>query len=273
MLWLGIGSLLIALLCFLGYRSTKNKQAEILTVQTSRIQDIKERAEAVSETLGQGYCSDYTEIKGQLEANEVITAPLSGEDCVYYRSSISREWEELERYTDSEGQAQERSNQVSEIIYSSSSSTSFFINDGSGKLRVNPERAEIELETVLAEQKTETQVQILNHTLRTQEGLTLDVSPDTQRWEEADNYSHLYYRFSESVLKPNGLLYTLGTVVDTDGVLTLVKPTEKGQRYIISRKSEEELVAQQESQQKGLRLAAIIFALIGLICIAVKLLV
>lgn len=269
MLWVGIFSWVIALFCFLSFRSAKNKQAEILLVQTSQIRDIEERAQAVSETLGQGYCSDYTEIKGQLETDEVIVAPLSGQECVYFRSSITREWEELERYTDAEGQVQERVRNESEIVFSASSSVSFLVNDGTGRLRVNPERADIELLSVLSEQKPESYVQILNQTLRTQDGLQLEVSSASHRWENADNYSHLRYRFSESLLKPEGQVYLLGTVVDTDGTLTLVKPAEKGQRYIISRKSEEELVAQQEGQQNGMRWAAIIFAVIGFVCIGI----
>ncbi len=238
---------IIATVCFFIYRSTQAKLGEILYVPSSQISEIAERASAVSEALGHGYSSDYTEIKGQMIAPELLCSPLSQSDCVYYRSSISREWEEEESYRDDDGKQQTRTISGSETLFSEQEWISFQVDDGSGCIWIDPEDADIDLTSCLDQIEPEHAIRISRNQLIFDD-LHLSVNAPSlsrKRWVTG-------YHFQEEIFEPEGQLYLLGTVVDHDGELTLVHPSEKGQRYLISHQTEEELVAGLESSSKWL---------------------
>lgn len=92
----GLIVLLLALTCFVLYRNAKAKVGEVLHTQTSSIADIAERAGAVHQALGQGYSSDYTEIKGEVEAPQTLISPMGEKECVYFHATVEREWEKEE---------------------------------------------------------------------------------------------------------------------------------------------------------------------------------
>lgn len=250
----------IAIVCFFSYRSNRAKLGEILYVPSSRIGDIAERAGAVSEVLGNGYSSDYTEIKGKMIAPDRLSAPLSQKECVYYRSSIQRQWEEEESYRDEEGRQRTRTKSGSDTIFSEQEGIPFQVDDGSGSLWVNPENADIDLNNCLDQVEPEEAVRISRNQL-VFEDLRLPVNAASigrKRWITG-------YHFQEAIFEPEGQLYLLGTVVDHEGVLTLVHPSEKGQRYVISHKTEEELVADIESTNTWLFWGSILSGILALL--------
>jgi len=260
--------LLIALISFLSYRNVKGKLGEILHTETSRIADVQERAEAVAEALGSGYSSDYTEIKGQMETDEILTSALGKRKCVYYRATVTREWEEEEWYKDDEGRERKRMRKGSDTLSSESQWVPFYVNDGSGRLLVDPEHADIDLEESVNRFEPEQGVRFSGNRISLGSfNVQISGSMGGHRGRHT-----LGYRFQESIFTPGGNLYLLGMVADRGGSLALVKPTEKGQRFIISHKTEEELVAQQETALKvTFWIAAVagglgtILALVGLV--------
>lgn len=232
----------VATVCFFSYRNNKAKLNEILYVPSSRIGDIAERAAAVSDALGHGYSSDYTEIKGQMLAPNRLRAPLSQLECVYYRSTVSREWEEEERYRDKDGHQRTRIRSGSDTLFFEEKGIPFQVDDGSGCLWVDPKNADIDLTNAMDQRAPEHAVQLSHNQLHFKQLrlTTTAVSLGRQRWVTS-------YHFRESIFEPEGVLYLLGTVVDSKGQLTLVHPSEKGQRYVISHRTEEELVTALES--------------------------
>lgn len=69
-----------------------------------------------------------------------------------------------------------------------------------------------------------------------------------QPLETYEGVTNLYrrtlgYRFVEKVLPLDRRVYVLAKATDHSGPLTLVKPTESGQTFLISLKSEEQLTA------------------------------
>lgn len=262
MVLFGLILLGVAIACFLGYRNAKAKLGEILLTQTSSIQEVSERAEAVAEALGSGYSSDYTEIKGKMESPELLSSALARRDCVYYRASVTREWEEEEWYKDDEGKQQKRIHKGSDTLFSETRHVPFYVNDGTGRLKVDPSDADIELESALSRFEPEHGLRFSGSQLRLGD-ITVHMSsglPALSRGRRT-----LGYRFEEAIFPPTGTLYLLGTVQDHGGTLTLVKPKEKGQRYIISHKSEEELVSQQDQHSKLFFWGSVAAAVSGLL--------
>ena len=249
-----------AIVCFFSYRSNRAKLGEILYVPSSRIGDIAERADAVSEVLGHGYSSDYTEIKGQMIAPNRLRAPLSQEECVYYRSTVNREWEEEESYRDTEGRHQTRTHSGSDTIFFEEKGIPFQVDDGSGCLWVDPENADIDLTNCLDQGAPEHAVQLSHNQLRFNQLRlpTTAASLRRNRWVTG-------YHFRESIFEPEGQLSLLCTVVDQDGQLTLVHPSEKDQRYVISHKTEEELVTDLESTNTWLFWGGIVSGILAVL--------
>lgn len=258
MLIFGLILLAIAIGCFFGYRNAKAKVGEVLHTQTSSIGDIAERAGAVAEVLGTGNSNDYTEIKGKIEPEEVLVSPLGQRDCLYFSASIEREWEEEEEYRDDEGRRRTRTVSRRETVMSDQGWVPFYVNDGTGRLKVDPERSDIDLVSSVSRFEPEHAVSFSGGYLRVG-GLSFEIGSHRQR-------RHLRgYHFNESIFEPRGQVYLLGAVVDHGGELTLVHPSEKEQRYVITHKSEEELVSDLDGQTRMFWWASIASAVLGLV--------
>lgn len=259
MLIFGLILLAVAIGCFLGYRNAKAKVGEILYQPTSTIAEVAERAGAVAEALGTGHSSDYTEIKGEMESPQTLLSPLGKRDCVWFTASIAREWEEEEYYRDEEGKQRTRTHSGSDTLMHDHDYVPFYVKDGSGRMKVNPERADIDLTTSVSRFEPDHAISIQGSRLRLGDlSLSIDIQPLAGRRRIKG------YRFSEQIFEPSGPLYLLGTVVDQGGELTLVHPAEKTQRYVISHKSEEELVTNLDSNSKLFFWGSIASAVIGL---------
>jgi hypothetical protein len=71
------------------------------------------------------------------------------------------------------------------------------------------------------------------------------------------------YRSEETILPIGAHVYVLGEAVDADGALTVKKPAKKDARFLISVRSEEELVRKAGSAARGLSIAAAACAAVG----------
>ncbi len=260
MLIFGLILLAVAVGCFVGHRNAKAKVGEILYQPTSTIAEIAERAGAVTEVLGSGHSSDYTEIKGEREAIKTLVSPLGKRDCLWFTASIEREWEQEERYRDDEGKQRTRIVSGSDTLMHEQDYVPFYVNDGSGRLKVDPERANIDLISSVSRFEQEHRVRLSAGRLSLGElSLSIHFQPLARQRRIKG------YRFSEQIFEPSGAVYLLGTVVDRNGELTLVHPAEKEQRYIISHKSEEQLVEELDNSSKLLWWASIASAVVGLL--------
>ena len=151
----------------------------------------------------------------------------------------------------------------SETVSSNSQRVPFYVEDQSGKILVNPNNANIDAIQVKDEFRAgETQMgQSISFG-----AFTFTVpSPLTSK-------RTLGYRFQESILPLDRKVYILGEATDTSGELAIQYPREKGKKYIISLKSEEELVRGTESTIKWTLYAAIACDVIGIILVIAGLL-
>ena len=66
------------------------------------------------------------------------------------------------------------------------------------------------------------------------------------------------YNYREIGIRMNTDLYVIGDANDRDGVLRVSKPKDKGQPFIVSTKSEDEIVSGLGSSIKGFKIGAYI---------------
>ena len=146
LLVIGIICLGVAIGCFFGYKSTQAKVGEILLTQTSTVAQLEDSAKGVSETLGTGNFNEYAELKGNGEYPDTLTSEIGKKECVYYKSVVEREWEEEEWVTNSEGKRERQHRKGSDTMSSNEQSIPFYLNDGTGRIRIEPKGAALDLE-------------------------------------------------------------------------------------------------------------------------------
>lgn len=122
-------SLAVGVLCTLGYRQTRQKLYLMSVVPTCTVADLADRLPG-----------EVVELKGSARCATPLTSEITGQPCVYYRSVTRREYERTS--LDSKGHASRQ--RGSETIAENEQRVPFVLEDGTGRVTVNPFGAEID---------------------------------------------------------------------------------------------------------------------------------
>jgi hypothetical protein len=242
---------------------TQKKLFEIQSTETLTAKDLQDLYSSVKSEVGQGGFSKMTEVKGVVKCDNPLNSELANQPCVYYSMTVVREFEETREEKDSSGNYRPVTHRGSETISSNTQSVPFYVEDETGKILVNPNDAGIDSQKVL--DKFESGEYASGPTLSFG-GWTLNVGGITA------GRRTLGYRFQESIVPLGRKIYVLGEATDTSGELAVQKPREKGKKFIISMKSEEELVSGAKSTIKWTLYGAIACDAIAVVLIILGLL-
>jgi hypothetical protein len=148
---------------------------------------------------------------------------------------VTREYEETYWDTDSNGNREQRTRRGSDSVAHNVRSVPFYVDDGSGKIRIRPDSAQIVAEKVFSQfQPGEVQGNVLSFG-----GFTFNLGG--LRIGSGGSRT-LGYRYEEEVVPVGRDLFILGEAADAGGELAITKPGDKKHKFIISVKSEEELI-------------------------------
>ena len=245
---------------FYASRNVQKRLEAMAGVETSQIADLQKLYTEVTKEIGNGSFDQVAEIKGLISCDQPLTSEITQKPCAYYTMRVIREWEE--GYSEYNSQAQEHERKTrrgSEVMSQNTQMIPFWVRDQTGQISVNPAGAEIEAVQIIDEFRPEGP--------QTQGGaVTLgSFSCHFGMPHMSGDRQTLGYRFQESILALERNVYVLGVASDSSGELTLQSPREKGQRFIISLRSEEELTASSRSRMKWLRIGAIVCVALGLL--------
>lgn len=162
---------------------------------------------------------ERVEVKGTLRCEAPLVSAVSQQPCAYYAATLEREYEN-ENY----GGKQVIS---SEQVASDEQRVAFLVEDRSGTVRVLPERAEVDAQTVADRYEP-------------LEALGPEILFAGQGYAVGGSKT-LGYRFRESVLPVGASVYVLG-VVNDQGVIAAPQTGSCEQHFMISQQSEEDLV-------------------------------
>jgi hypothetical protein len=230
---IGIALMALGIGLFIARSVQANKLLQIKGTETSRVKDLADLAGEVAREMGAGSFNQVTEIKGKAVSDAPLTSELAQAACVYYSMRVTREYEEMVWETDANGNRVQRTRRGQETVAQNVRSTPFRADDGSGLILVRPDGAQMIAEKAFSQfqpgdvQGTTLTFGRLNFNLG---GLNLG------------GRRTLGYRYEEEIIPLGRELYILGEVVDAGGELAVQKPSDKKGRFIISCKSEEELV-------------------------------
>lgn len=267
---IGIILLIVGIVCFFFYRSSLDKLRNILATETAKIKDIIEEHKVISsdKVIGTGSFEKKVEVKGDIECDSPLISEIGKKECVYYRSEVRRKWEEIEHYTDSEGKRDTRTVTGEDTVSSQTESREFFVNDGTGKIKVSPDGAEIDLIQVIDRFEPASGARMSGSYL--QFG---DFRLNIGGFNFGEARKTLGYHISEKIFPFGRRVYILGSANDSTGELRISRTINKGDKFIITTKSEEELISQTKQSANILRIAAIIGIILGIILFIIGLFV
>jgi hypothetical protein len=231
--------------------SKRNRLGQMQATETYSAAQLEE----VRDQMGRGSFIQRVEVKGKAECAEPLKAEFTGQACVAYNVRLDREYEETYWETDSEGRRSQKTRRGSETLSSNERRVPFMVRDQTGVVKVLPEGAEIVWETSLS--KFETSLPGERFSLGS-------FAFDLTRAALGAGKRTLGYRYEEKLVPVGRDLYVLGEASDSGGELVVKRSSTKGEKFIVSVKSEEELSARAASGIKGLTAAAIIAAVAGI---------
>ncbi len=262
MSWLGIVGIV---LCGVGgflvfsYFKQKKKMEAISGVETTTAAALTEIWKGVSDEIGTGSFEEPAEMKGVLECERPLESEIEKQPCVYYSMRVLRKWEEEYYETDDDGNRERKTRQGSDTVSSNTRSVPFQVRDDTGTVKVNPNDANIDGERIVDRFEPESAVS----------GGTIsfgNFSFSLGSGSRSGGRRTLGYQFTETILPLSRRVYVLGTASDSSGELMIQKPREKGQ-FIISLKSEEELLKSSKSGMTWSLVGAVACFVIGVGCI------
>ncbi|GAB4380414.1 MAG: E3 ubiquitin ligase family protein [Elainellaceae cyanobacterium] len=232
--WVIFGVVLIAIgaILFFVRQGEKSRAFAIRSARSATMAELATMSKEIANEIGGGSWREYVKVTGMIECDRPLTSELRQEPCVHYTMSVRREYEETVTVKDDKGETRTETRRGSETLSNNQQSVPFWLKDDTGWIEVNPDRAEIDTVQILDEFRPDS-----GYGGRISYGrfaLNVGTFPSARRT--------LGYHYSESVLPIQRRLFALGTLSDSGGRLTLQRPTESGQQFILSLKSEEELV-------------------------------
>jgi hypothetical protein len=219
MIFFGAILLVVAAGCVFAARGQAGRLRAFNAADTFTAQMLQELYNRVVPAVGGEALAQACEVTGTIEADAPLTAPLSNSVCVAYSYQVTREYEEDVTTTDEHGKTTTETQKRSDTESSDERRTRFFVRDATGRILIDPTDAE------------------------------LDLADSGSRFDPAQRTTltrtrTLGHRHHEQSLAVGTSVYILGCVVDGQGQPMIARsPKDHKQKFIISRRSERELVA------------------------------
>ena len=249
-----IGIILAAIGGFLLYnrRFALDKAMNVRYHETVKIQDELEIYKSVAAGVGAGnYSGKIVELKGLCISKSPLKAEHSGTPVVYYNATVERKYEVTEQQRDSDGNYRTVTSTRSDTVSSNTRSIKFYLNDGSGEqVMIDPEGASIDSISTYD-----------NFEANAPEGFNIGGFLAGSRT--------LGYQYRESSIPINSQLYILGELSDRRGEICVIKPSKEGENFIISTKSEEQIVANAQSSAAWQLYGGYALIVVGIIALVV----
>lgn len=242
--FLGVILIIVGVVLFFVQRNQLRRAFSIRSARSATVAELTQMSKAIAQEIGGGSWREHVKVVGTIECDRPLTSQLKQEPCVYYRMDVRREYEETVTVKDNEGNSRQETQRGSETLSSNQQSVPFVVKDQTGAITVDPDGADIETVKVLDEFRQE---QALGGLLSFG-GFSLALGEGMTQGKRRT----LGYHYSESILPLHRRVLVLGTVSDHMGELTLQKPSQSDQRFIVSLKSDEELA---KAADQGARMA------------------
>ncbi len=259
--------ILIPLICVAGglfaifYLLPKNKNniTEIKYLQTKTIAELQDMFKQMDESgLGNDY-REFVELKGNVVSDQLVQTPFSNREVVYCESELLQVTEVKEQYRDSNGNIRNKVEKNENSISNEKTSQEICLKDKSTD------------EDVVLE---------VNAT-----GCKFDIPKTFDRFEPKNNLGNYSYfnsfswnryggetigfRMTEKTVDKNQSLYVIGEAFRVGDKIHIGKPQDNKKPFIVTTKSEEDLINKSNQSSMLLLIGGIIAIIVG-ICLFIK---
>jgi hypothetical protein len=270
MLWVGLVLLAVAALLFFFSKRAVNKVHYVKATETSKIGAIEKLVAEVAADMPEGQATgykDYVEVKGKVVCDEPIRGEISDAVGAIVETEVVRVSERREETRDAQGNIRTEWRKHEETVSSNRRESPFWVDDGTGRLRVKPKNGRgVELVKVVERFETAGSESGFGGQITLSMG-RFQMSLGSGRWDPTSSRT-LGYRFIERVLPVGKPIYAIGEVAATeDEGLLLRPPTEEDKKkpFMVTPKTEEEIVQSAQKSAKILRIVAIVLGVGGLV--------
>lgn len=269
MLWVGLILLAVAALLYFLSKRSETKVHYVKATETSKIGAIQKLVAEVAADMPDGMATgfkDYVEVKGRVACDEPLQGEISDQVGAIVETEVIRVYERREETRDAQGQLRTEWRKGEETVSSNRRESPFWIDDGTGRLRVKSNGGRgVELVKVVERYEPAGSNESGFGGQVTLSMGRFQMSLGSGRWDPSSSRT-LGYRFVERILPIGKPVYALGEVAATeDEGLLLRPPTEddKKKPFMVSPKTEEEIVKGAEKSAKLLRIFAVVLGVGG----------
>ncbi|UQA90839.1 E3 ubiquitin ligase family protein [Streptomyces halobius] len=257
MIWIGLAGLVVATVCAYLARTANARARAMESTETLPVQELKALHGAAAEAAGAGHFRYRCEVAGQAQPhkNGALRSELEGLECVWHKHKITRKFEET--YRDSNGNRKRRTR--TQVLSEHSSSTAFFVADGTGKMVIRPGDHEV----------TGAEKVLDRFDPHTGGGHRLELGPLSL--DLGGGNGTIGYKREEWIVRPGSPCYVHGEAGDADGRLAIGAPAEGGV-FIMSVKSEEQLLRGENHKVLGFGIGTAVAAVAGVVLLVVGIL-
>jgi hypothetical protein len=148
-MWIaGVILLVIAIGCVMAFWYQQSKLNVMKHTETRSAKDLIGTARAVASDIGSGAFAELAEVKGIVRCQAPLTSELAKIPCVYYRMTITRQYEETSQEQDQQGRTVTRTHQGSQEVASHTRLTLFQVEDQTGRITIDPADGQLTTEKV-----------------------------------------------------------------------------------------------------------------------------
>lgn len=256
----------------------RRRLAHLLATRPTTLEELQGLQADVAKEIGAGSFRELVKLQGAMSCEQSLTAPFSGEPCVAYSSRIVELYEELVEHTGKDGNRSRSWQNGEHELSSESRRCPFQLGQGQLKVSVDPEGAELEMQSVFSRTEPADWTGLgAVAGFGSSEGLAATLmasaplagpglaarsdgglSPGTRR--------RLGFRRDESIFPAHGDLFLVAEVSDASGALWLQQPSGEG-LFLIRRGGEEQLQQQLRRWARIWSWVALVLAVVAVLAV------
>ena len=231
-------------------RKMKNKNIEIKFLKAIPVTELKEILTGNAEAGLEGY-RHYCELKGKAGSGSPQKTPFSKKEVAYYNATLYQVYEETETYRDEKGITRTRVKKSQSQLSNQKSSVPVTLKDptSAAQVYINASQSGLRLDTLKTLDKFEPSSNANKYSFL-----------DTLKFNALGSRT-LGFRMVENTIPLGQSLYLLGEALLEGGKINILAPRDKKKPFILSVKSEDDIV---RANNKGANIALIFAILIAL---------
>jgi hypothetical protein len=250
-----VGAILIAIGAGMIFykKKVEDKITNVKYHDKTDLKSVLDMCQSISKDLGNGHFSQIVKTSALATIDRPFKGEFSKMDCVYCETEVIHMFDELQETKDDNGRVQRKWVARTESLGSNKVGEEFWLNDNTARVMVNVDGANLGLKNeVYREVKTQRPVQFS----------FTNYNPLQNDKRKSTGYIEV-----ERHLKPNTTLFVVGELHDREGAPKITRPKDKKESFVVSTKSEEDVIKALESKSKMLYYGGIVLAVIGLLVI------